>query len=282
VGRKKLKRKREPKRRIRWPRWTGISGSTLRDWLPIVGALLIPLLIFYGTAQITQEQANSEAKRAEAERELAEQRAQDETLQAYFDQMSGLLLEKDLRTSKEDSEVRTLARARTLTVLGRLDPSRKTAIMQFLVEADLVQRVDGRDPIISLRGANLSDVFLNAANLSGANLVFAELGGADLSYANLQNANLQNAHLQNANLQGADLSSADLRGANLSSANLQNANLQNANLIGALGQDAILSGATMPNGQKYEDWLKDREGQGELQKGLAYPPEFGGGDQKQL
>ena len=54
------------------------------------------------------------------ERELAEQQAQNDSLQTYLDQMGMLLLEKDLRSSKEDSEVRTLARARTLTVLGRL------------------------------------------------------------------------------------------------------------------------------------------------------------------
>ena len=53
--------------------------------------------------------------------------------------MSALLLVKDLRNSEEDSEVRTLARARTLTVLGRLGPGRKTAVMQFLVEAELIQ-----------------------------------------------------------------------------------------------------------------------------------------------
>jgi hypothetical protein len=46
--------------------------------------------------------------------------------------MSSLLLEKDLRKSEEDSEVRTLAWARTLTVLGRMDPSRKADVMQFL------------------------------------------------------------------------------------------------------------------------------------------------------
>ncbi len=136
--------------------------------------------------------------------------------------MSSLLLERDLRESEEDSEVRTLARARTLTVLGRLDPSGKTALMQFLVEADLVQRVeDGRDPIISLRGADLSEADLFGATLSGADLF------------------------------GADLSEANLIGAE----GITNAELEQ--------QFASLEGATMPNGQKYEDWLKDREGRKE-------------------
>jgi uncharacterized protein YjbI with pentapeptide repeats len=73
------------------------------------------------------------------------------------------------------------------------------------------------------------------------------------------------------NLNGADLSSADLSGANLrdaflQDANLENTNLSNANLSGAagisnkvLGQHGSLEGATMPNGQKYEVWLKDKE-----------------------
>ena len=78
--------------------------------------------------------------------------------------------------------------------------------MQVLVEADLVQRVDGRDPIISLRGADLS--------------------GADLS--------------------DADLSDADLGGFARGVAN-------------ELEQEAeTLEGATMPNGQKYDDWLKSK------------------------
>jgi hypothetical protein len=38
-----------------------------------------------------------ENERAEAERELAEQRAQDEALQAYLDQMSQLMLDRNLR-----------------------------------------------------------------------------------------------------------------------------------------------------------------------------------------
>jgi hypothetical protein len=60
--------------------------------------------------------------------------------------------------------------------LGRLDLSGKTALMQFLVEADLVQRVDGRDPIISLCGADLSSAILSGAILRDANLRDADLG----------------------------------------------------------------------------------------------------------
>jgi uncharacterized protein YjbI with pentapeptide repeats len=310
---------------------------TLRDWLSIVGALLIPVMIAAGTWWITWQQGKIEDQRADVERELAEQRAQDEALQAYLDQMGSLLIERDLRASEEDSEVRTLARARTLTVLERLDPSRKTAVMQFLVEAKLVQRVEGTGPIIRLSGADLSsadlglsdlssaDLFdadlreanliaaslreanLWLANLSGANLWLADLREANLYRANLYRANLREAGLDKADLTRADLREADLRkadlgeadlsGANLSGANLYRANLSVAGLVGPGEDEANLSGAnlrkadlgdanltradlaytngitneeleqqakslegaTMPNGQKYEDWLKDRE-----------------------
>jgi cell division protein FtsB len=111
-------------------RW-GFRGMTVRDWLQL---LIVPLALvvigFLFTVQQDPRQQRIEDQRAEAERELAEQRAQDEALQAYLSQMGSLLLEKNLRGSDKGSEVRSLARARTLTVLGRLDPSRKKAIMR--------------------------------------------------------------------------------------------------------------------------------------------------------
>jgi hypothetical protein len=195
------------------------------------------------------QQADRQEATEKQQQELAEQRAQDEALQAYLDQMSGLLLARDLRASEEDSEVQTLARARTLTVLSRLDPSHKTALMQFLVEADLVQRVDGSDPIISLSGADLSN-----ANLGGANLINADLSDADLFVADLINADLINADLINADLRGAYLINADLSGAK----HITNEELEQ--------QALSLEGATMPNGQKYEDWLKDKKAQGKDEK----------------
>jgi uncharacterized protein YjbI with pentapeptide repeats len=67
-------------------------------------------------------------------------------------------------------------------------------------------------------------------------------------------------------LRHADLSDANLSHAELSDATLENAALRGANLSGAEGisnevldqQADSLKRATIPNGQKYEDWLKSR------------------------
>jgi hypothetical protein len=80
-------------------------------------------------------------------------------------------------------------------VLERLDPSRKTAVVQFLVEAKLVQRVAGTGPIISLNGADLSGAYLFSSALSGADLERADLGQANLREADLSWADLREADL---------------------------------------------------------------------------------------
>ena len=313
MGRKKLGRKAEPdaRRRIRWPRWTGFGNKTVWDLLQL---LIVPLMLagigFWFTGQQDARQQRLENERAEAERRLGEQRAQDEALQAYLDQMGTLLLEKDLRKSERGSEVRTLARARTLTVLERLDPSRKAAVVRFLDEAELVTEEHEGGPVIALTGADLSDANLKGADLAGAdlrtadleganlseaNLFAATLFGADLSAADLSYAEMSYVNLYDADLSGVDLYLADLKDADLSVSNLHGANLRRADLDGPklsgadlsaanlkgayketndgskqlitneeLAQQQIrtLEGATMPNGQKYEEWRKSREARG--------------------
>ena len=235
--------------------WRGAKNNAAL--LSLVGVLLTLLVTTLLTqlewshqqkveSQDALQQQKLENQRAEAERELAAQRAQDETLQAYLDQMSNLLMEKSLRDSAEDSEVRTLARVRTLTALETLDPSRKTAVVQFLVEDGLVQRVYGRDPIIGLSGADLRGVALRGADLRGADLSEADLRGANLRGANLRGANLRNADLSEANLYHANLSEANVSEANLSGADLSVAfDITNEELE---QQAASLEEATMPDG----------------------------------
>jgi uncharacterized protein YjbI with pentapeptide repeats len=228
------------------------------------------------------------------EQDVEEQRAQDEALQAYLDYLSERILKDDLRDAVEGTGLRRLTRARTLTVLERLGPKSKGRVMQILAEVELIQRKlpEGarekgpsykafkNEAVVSLRGADLSGAYLRRANLYAVGLLNVDLSNADLSSAKLiaaklRNANLSGANLSGANLSRADLSRANLSGANLSGADLSDAELSDADLSGAyelnnagakqsitneeLEQQAgSLAGATMPNGQKYEDWLKSR------------------------
>src|ERR671912_717368 len=268
-------------------RW-GFRGMTVRDWLPIVGALLVPVVIALGIWAITWQLDKLENQRAEAERELAEQQAQDEALQAYLDQMSQLILDRKLLEveqgdplHEQGDPVHTLAQARTSTAILRLDAQHNESVTHFLIHSGLAVR--SKDSARVLRGSTLSHAKLSGAHLPDADLGDADLSGADLSNALLLNADLI-AHLTNADLSDASLIGADLRDANLfgahlrdanlisadlsradlSEANLIGANLENANLSGAEGitnaeleQQAVsLVGADLPNGQKYEDWLK--------------------------
>jgi uncharacterized protein YjbI with pentapeptide repeats len=290
AARKRMRRSgslQPTQQRKAWSR-RDVGGMTLRNWLPIVGALLVSVVIALGIWGITWQLEKLENQRAEAERELAEQRAQDEALQAYLDQMSQLILDRQLLEIEQGNPVHepgdpvhTLAQARTSTAILRLDAEHNESVTHFLITSGLSVRT--KDSARLLRGSTLSHAKLSGAYLPNSDLGDAELSGADLSNASMVNADLvahlPNADLSDANLIGADLSeanlfSADLSGANLigadlsravlDNANLSNAVLDNANLGGADGitnaeleQRAVsLEGADMPNGQKYEDWLK--------------------------
>jgi uncharacterized protein YjbI with pentapeptide repeats len=320
VEQKKATRKRTWRRDAQEPTrqskaWTlrEFGGKPAWDWLQL---LIVPLaLVLIGlvfSAQQDQRQQKIEDRRAQVERAVEEQRAQAEreiqeeradhaTLEAYLDQMGTLLLDRDLRASEENSDVRRLARARTLVVLDALGPERQERVLRFLSEADLIQPTPAdKQPVIALKYGSLENIELPyRILLRGANLQQADLSGANLAHIDLRDTYLAGAHLEDANLEGAFLEGADLSGtflegadlsganladvdfsnaeelwkkgtdmwergaglghADLSGADLSNANLESANLKGAdvteeqLDQAKTLKGATMPNGQTYED-----------------------------
>jgi uncharacterized protein YjbI with pentapeptide repeats len=150
-------------------------------------------------------------------------------------------------------------------VLGAYVRQRTGLETEDLSEADL--------SMADLRRANLRE-----ANLSGANLRAAILLRTDLRRATLRRADLRRATLSNAVLMGADLQGANLSMANLSGVDLRQADLSRANLSGAFGWTeaqfraaSSLESATMPNGQKYEEWLKDKQDRGEDGGGRERP-----------
>ena len=247
------------------PGWIGVSDKTFWDYLEL---LIVPAALAIGVyllnrAQESERQAQeahreqereAEAEQREREREATEgarrererlareseiqykltvdnKRAQDAALQAYLDQMSRLLTdaERPLHRAQPGDTLSIVARARTLTVLPRLNYERNARVLQFLYESRMIAK---ERPVLDLRGADFSAAALRGAYLRGAYL---------------REANLREANLEFANLSNADLSDAE---------GITNEELEQR--VGSL--EGALEGATMPNGQKYEDWLRDKEG----------------------
>lgn len=236
-------------------RWTGFFNKTLWEWMQL---LIVPLVLtiggfFFNLTTSRNEQKNLQS-RVQVEYEIALDNQRETLLQAYLDRMSDLLLNNHLRESEVSDEVRYIARARTLTILPRLDAIRKESLLQFLYESDLISSDTGNS-IIQLSGADLSHTNLSSTYLSGANLSRIKLrkatlrgvtfSGTDLSYSNLCEADLHSADLFAANFSGADLSGTDLSGTDLSEANLSGANLYRANLNGANLSRTTLTGADL-------------------------------------
>jgi hypothetical protein len=248
---------------VRWRDWLGVGerrwkkapdeevqpAKTLWDWLQllIVPAILIGVTFVWSATQ-TRSDNRREDRRIAADRAAAEEARRDATLQAYLDQMSGLMLREKLLTSTQDSAVTAVARTVTLAALRRLDGKRKAAVVRFLYEAHLLEELDGKTPLVWLQGADLSGADLRRADLSGAvffdvDLTGADLSGADLNDASLVSASLRHAQLSRAyldttNLTNADLTGADLSGAKLIHTDLGGAHLKDANLRGARLADA--------------------------------------------
>jgi len=235
------------------------------------------------------------ASQNERNKQVEQRRGQDEALQGYLGEMSDLLADEDfsayLQTvataapSQPNQEVdlqRTVAQARTLTLLRRIGPEeeggrqmqteheekdrpgvrleaqqlgsaeRKGRVLEFLYKAKLIM---DEKSIISLGEADLEDVSLPGADLSKASLEGAYLRHANfgprgerttrLSSANLGNANLTLAFMPAADLSSANLRDADLDGTNLRGATMTNAEFDNDTyLTGANLAGADLSGAT--------------------------------------
>lgn len=246
-----------------------VPAKTLWDWLEL---LIIPIVLA-GAAILFNRSERI------AEREIATNRRQDMALQAYLDSMTSLQLDNGLRTSEPDSEVRAIARARTLTVLRGLDGFRKGMVLQYLYDSDLLINEGINQTIVSLSGADFRGAELRKANLSRASLGGFDLRDADLEMANLSGAIMPRQDLRGANLRGtsfgkAYMLGADLEGADLGTADLEGPdrkwydrmkigmaedNLDATDLIEANLYGAMLADANLKNAKVSDKQLKNAE-----------------------
>ncbi len=183
------------------------ENGKLWDWLQLLSApVFVSALPFVFTGQRHQADNKASTPAAQSSQpnqanlQLDEDSKQEAALEAYQDYILELLLDKNLSGSQPGSDVREVARARTLTALRRVGTSRKGEVLRFLYEAALIYRGKA---IVDLHGADLSGADLSNIKLSGA-----DLSGIDFSNANLSGADLNNTLLDGANLKGANLKGA--------------------------------------------------------------------------
>ncbi|GEM_PF-1518942 len=212
-------------------KWSGLGEKQGWDYLQLLISASVPFVLFFAGEYFTNK-ANAQQEA------IAADRYRQEALSQYFDQMTQLLIDKNLRHQTDPrNEVREMARARTLSTLQELDGNRKGLVLKFLNEESLIslnqKGSKQKDPIVNLEGSNLKEVSLTHGDLSSTCLVDTIMKNADLSYALLEHADLRKAFLKQANLSHADLKDADLRDSTLKRSDLSHADLSGAKLKGA-------------------------------------------------
>jgi Pentapeptide repeats (9 copies) len=229
--------------------WTGFGASssfnavnplnanrrgrkTLWDWLQL---LIIPMLLAGGAVSFNMQQS-------EVSRSITADQQKEATLNTYMNDISDLLLNHSLATSKFGDQVQYVARAKTLSALRVLNPERKNVLMRFLSDTGILFGQSGKPPVLRLNDADLSDVNLSGVKLYGAYLSATNFMGARLDSANLAFANLDEANLHNVDLNHADLFHTHFCATNLSGVQLGGTSLSTAHL----------TGATLPNGAIYQ------------------------------
>ena len=115
----------------------------------VLAVLALGDLWFNSTESERAEEA--ENRRAELDRELADDCAMEAALQSYLDRMTELILEEDLIRSDVFVHVRDVARARTLALLGQLDWNRK---LGYTTPGDDGVSLSGEAPSVRTLGQN--------------------------------------------------------------------------------------------------------------------------------
>ena len=279
--------------------YTGFGKRELWDWLTlgVVSAAIFLVGLLFSRRQREQQEAVSR----EHEQDAALTAYLDQMSNLMIDQQLGR--ERKAKDALEDNvrkvaQARTIAVLLGLDKEHKRRPLKLVYELGLLKKPHPILELKNA----GLDGANLSELTLRNACLNGADLRHADLHGADLEGSNLRDADLRGANFAGADLSGVDLNNANLlpydetnptawNRHNLEKRNTLNnrdsfsrealvvTNLSGAILVGAdlsgaylnqakitieqLKQVKSLEGATMPNGQKYEDWLKSREADGE-------------------
>ncbi|CAF0977706.1 unnamed protein product [Didymodactylos carnosus] len=242
-------------------------------WITGLSSILVPVMFGVFTIVTTIQQQHIARQNREKDRDLAkEQRAEDNkladdvrmnnVLNGYFEEMSDIFTNKNI--SFDNTMTLTMIRAKTVTSLNQLDPTRKSIIIKFLYETKAITKRNTITFSVDLTDAELNNINMSSqtktnANLrylvfSGVSLVNASFRNRDLAYSNFSFSYLTKANFQHSNLFGVNFHGASLQQASFDNANVSSADFTNTDLSGSNINDTQLllafsiSNGILPNG----------------------------------
>lgn len=254
-------------------RFTGLRDKTLWD---LFSLLIVPLLLFFVTQQLSQNQKQVEENRARQEKEVADRKLEQEKatadVKAKRDRLNSYITSfPQLRGNRDAIKASTILAMKDLNgeynsdLVSFLKQNSAIGISQWNCEKNLSK--DGEPPKDDKGGKELEKQVANKCfngriNLEEADLSKVNFEKADLSRVHLQKANLREADLRNAILFGTDLREAKLSEAKLSGANFTYANLAKAEIKDEQLVGARLCHTIMPDGTKRNDGCSNPEKDG--------------------
>lgn len=200
------------------------------------GAVIVAIAgLFIGYIQFQQQQQSDNLK-TQGQEKAAQLQALDQqrqtTLDTYLDRIQDMMLHDNF---SNNPDAKSIAAARTFTVLRYLDGNRKAYLIRFLYDVYLIGYLDANGILqphiidvygLDLSGAVFATITQERPDLKGVNLSHDNLYGANLKDVDLNYADLSSTYLDGADLSGADLNGAQLKGARYNTKTIQKQDIQ--------------------------------------------------------
>ncbi|CAF0935809.1 unnamed protein product [Didymodactylos carnosus] len=212
------------------------SRKDCHAWLTLLATALVPLMIGIFTVVITIQHQSSADRQRQQEQQQADNLQNERTFSTYVDDISKLLLTKEVTT---DNKALLYIRTKTLSSLRKLDTQRRKYLLLFLYESQLLQydKTKKHDrSTLNLAGADLNHIHIekpkNFNNLS--------LPGVELNNASFTNCHLQHSRFADSIMNDIRFTNSFLLGTRFSRCSLERADFRNTTLTHVSFRSAIL------------------------------------------
>ena len=192
-----------------------VLPKTMWDFLQL---LIVPFLLGVFGVFYTQQRVRLDQK-------IADDQKNEEILQKYIESVGEIILgagyDKDKENPIFSKNQVTISEARTQLVFRQLDVKRKSNVVYFLYNSNLIGGIlPGRDPFGGIDHTRPRILSLKKMDLSSIDLSHSDLPGINLSQSDLTKANFENAKMPSAILFDTEHKEIRIKGANFKNATL--------------------------------------------------------------